>query len=70
MTTKFLMLTAQNMKILIIDDNPNLVHVFAKMLQIKGFSAVGEITLKTGLQHLENESYDVVFVDASLGDYN
>ena len=62
--------TLQNMKILIIDDNPALVIVFANLLRIKGFSVTTETTLKAGLQNLENESYHAVFVDAPLEDYN
>ena len=60
----------QNMKILIIDDNPELVNVFAKMLQIKGFFVTTETTIKAGLYRLDNESYDVVFVDAPLDNYD
>lgn len=67
---KFSMSIIQNMKILIIDDNPHLVRIFTKMLQIEGFSAVGATTLKTGLQHIENKSYDAVFVDVPLGDFD
>lgn len=58
------------MKILIIDDNPVLVIVFANLLRIKGFSVTTETTLKAGLQNLENESYHAVFVDAPLDNYN
>ncbi len=60
----------QNMRILIIDDNPVLVNIFAKMLRIKGFFVTATTTFKAGLQHLENELYHVVFVDAPLDDYN
>jgi len=58
------------MRILIIDDNPVLVNIFAKMLRIKGFFVTATTTFKAGLQHLENELYHVVFVDAPLDDYN
>ena len=57
------------MKILIIDDNPTLLNVFAKLLEIKGFFVTAETTFKAGLWHLENESYDVLFVDSPLDDY-
>ena len=60
----------QNMKVLIIDDNPELVNVFAKTLQTKGFSVTTENTLKAGLYDLENRSYDAVFVDAPLNNYD
>ena len=58
------------MKILIIDDNPDLTIIFANLLRIKGFSVTTEATLKAGLQNLENESYHAVFVDAPLDNYN
>lgn len=57
-------------RILIIDDNPSLVNVFAKMLQTKGFFVTTETILKNGLQRLENETYHVVFVDAPIDGYN
>ena len=61
---------SQNMKILIIDDNPYLLRVFTKMLQINNFSVTAETKLQSGLQHLENELYHAVFVDAPLGNYD
>ena len=64
-----MMPATQNMKILIIDDNPTLAIAFANMLRTKGFSATTETTLKAGLQHLENESYHAVFVDAPIEEY-
>jgi len=64
------MSSAQNIKILIIDDNPTLVNVFANMLRVRDYDVTTETNLKSGLQHFENESYDVSFVDAPLGDYD
>jgi len=64
------MSSTQNMKILIIDDNPALVNVFANMLRIRNYNVTAETNLKSGLQHFENESYDVSFVDAPLDDYD
>ena len=57
------------MRILIIDDNPTVVNVFTKLLCTKGFFVTAESTFKAGLQHLENELYHVVFVDAPLDNY-
>ena len=57
------------MRILIIDDNPTVVNVFTKLLRTKGFFVTAESTFKAGIQHLENELYHVVFVDAPLDDY-
>ena len=64
------MSSAQNIKILIIDDNPALVNVFTNMLQIRDYNVTTETNLKSGLQHLKNESYDVSFVDVPLDDYD
>ena len=64
------MSSTQNMKILIIDDNPALVNVFANMLRIRNYNVTAETNLKSGLQHFENEFYDVSFVDAPLDDYD
>ena len=64
-----LLSNTDGMKILIIDDNPTLLNVFAKLLEIKGFFVTAEITFEAGLCHLENESYDVLFVDFPLDDY-
>ncbi len=62
--------TLQNIRILIIDDNPNLLSVFEKMLRIKGFSVTAETTIEAGFRHLENELYHIVFVDAPLDDHD
>jgi len=64
------MSSTQNIKILIIDDNPTLVNVFANMLRIRDYDVTTETNLESGLQHFENESYDVSFVDAPLDDYD
>ena len=63
------MSNTENIKILIIDGNPTLLNMFAKLLELKGFFVTPEITFKAGLRHLENESYDVLFVDFPLDDY-
>ena len=60
----------QNMRILIIDDNPVLVNVFARLLRIKGFFVAVNTTFNAGLQNLQNELYHVVFVDAPLDGYD
>ena len=40
------------------------------ILRFTGFFVATETTLKAGLQHLENELYHVVFVDAPLDNYD
>ena len=63
------MLKIQKIKVLIIDNNPAFLNVFAKLLEIKGFDVTAETLLKTGLKHLEKKSFPVVFVDAPLDNY-
>jgi CheY-like chemotaxis protein len=57
------------LRILIIDDNPSLVTIFSKMLQIKGYSVSTTATLQNGLYVLR-EPYDIVFVDSPIDNYN
>ena len=57
------------MKVLIIDNNPSFLSVFAKLLEIKGFDVTAETELKAGLNHIESKSYPVVFVDAPLDNF-
>ena len=59
----------QNMRILIIDDNPALLNVFGKLLEIKGFFVTAETTFKSGLRHLEKKTYHVFFIDIPLEHY-
>ena len=65
-----MMSNIQNMRILLIGDNPTLVNAFTKFLRIKGFFVTTESSLKASLRRLKKELYDVVFVDAPLEDYD
>ena len=57
---------SDRMQILIIDDNPSLVNIFKKILEMKGFSVTSENTLKKGLQRLKKNQFQVAYVDAPL----
>jgi CheY-like chemotaxis protein len=57
------------MRILIIDGNPAILNMFKKLLEIKGFSVTAETTFDSGLQHLENKIYNLVFIDVPLNHY-
>jgi CheY-like chemotaxis protein len=57
------------MRILIIDGNPAILNMFKKLLEIKGFFVTAETTFDSGLQHLENKIYNVVFIDVPLNHY-
>ena len=61
---------SDQMRILIIDDNPSLVNVFAKILEIKGFSVTAETTFKKGLDHLQKNQFQAAFIDAPLDEYD
>jgi len=65
-----MMSNIQNMRILLIGENPILVNAFTKFLWIKGFFVTTESSLKASLRRLKKELYDVVFVDAPLEDYD
>ena len=54
------------MKILIIDGNPAILNMFKKLLEINGFFVTAETTFDSGLQHLENKIYNVVFINVPL----
>jgi len=60
----------QKMKVLVIDNNPAFLGVFAKLLEIKGFDVTAETTLKAGLKHFESKSHPIVFVDVPLDNYD
>ena len=60
----------ENIQILIIDDNPSLVNIFAKVLKIKGFSVTAETTFKKGLRRLQKNKFQIAFVDAPLDGYD
>ena len=65
--------TSQNIagiQILIIDNNQNFANVFAKLLQIKGFSVTVETTFKRGLRYLKHKRCHIVFVDTPLDKYD
>ena len=61
---------SDRMRILIIDDNPSLVNIFKKILEIKGFSVTSENTFKKGLQNLKKNKFQVAYVDAPLDGYD
>jgi DNA-binding response OmpR family regulator len=59
-----------DIRILIIDNNRDFANIFAKLLQIKGFSVSVEATFKNGLQYLKHKLYHIVFVDIPLPEYS
>ena len=57
-------------RILILDDNPSLVNVFAKMLSSQGFLVTTETSLKNGLRKISHNTFDGVFVDIPINNYD
>ena len=57
------------MRILIIDGNPAILNMFKKLLEINGFFVTAETTFDSGLRHLENKIYNIVFIDIPLNYY-
>ena len=57
------------MKVLIIDNNPAFLNVFAKLLEVKGFDVTAETAFKAGLKRLESKSHPIVFVDFPLDNF-
>ena len=56
-------------RILIIDDNPSLVNIFAKMLRSQGFLVTTTPSLKNGLHKISTNTFDGVFVDVPISNY-
>lgn len=55
-------------KILIVDDEPNMVALFKRFLGKEGFAVIGAGGLQEGSKTLANETFDVIISDLSLGD--
>lgn len=57
-------------RILLIDDAQDFCLIFATMLKRSGFDCVTATTLEAGLQELEKNQYDLVFLDVYLGEHS
>lgn len=55
-------------KILIVDDEPNMVSLFKRFLGKEGYSVVGAGSLAEGSKAVQSEVFDVVISDLALGD--
>jgi len=62
------MKTIKIVKILLIEENPNLTRMVVKMLESKGHNVIHSELCKNGLQLLLNNSFDVVMVNLSIED--
>jgi CheY-like chemotaxis protein len=54
------------MKILLVDDNPEITSLLSSFLNAKGYENVITNDPKDGLERIKNENYDVVFLDIMM----
>jgi len=62
------MKTIKIVKILLIEENPNLTRMVVKMLESKGHNVIHSELCKNALQLLLNNSFDVVMVNLGIED--
>lgn len=56
----------ENLRVLVVDDEPDFLETVVKRLQRRGIHAAGVDTGKQALQLLEDEAYDVVVLDVLM----
>jgi two-component system NtrC family response regulator len=56
--------------ILIIDDEPQLRQLLARLISVEGFEATEADSVKSGLKQLEKHSFNVILLDVKLPDGN
>jgi CheY-like chemotaxis protein len=54
------------MKILLVDDNPEITNLLSSFLNAKGHDNVATNDPRDGLERIKNENYDVVFLDIMM----
>jgi DNA-binding response OmpR family regulator len=54
------------MKVLLVDDNPDITGLLSKFLKAKGYENVVSNDPRDGLERIKNEKYDVVFLDIHM----
>ncbi len=57
-------------KVLIIDDDPVICDILCEIVRRNGQTAVTEQTLKTAVERIHNDMFDVVFLDVGMPDGN
>jgi DNA-binding response OmpR family regulator len=57
---------AESMKVLIVDDEEDLIVTLVERLEIRGFEAVAVQTGKAALEQIQNHPFDVVVLDIKL----
>ena len=56
----------QKLRILVVDDEEELVHALVERLQLRGMDAHGVVTGKEALERIRNESFNVVLLDVKM----
>jgi DNA-binding NtrC family response regulator len=56
----------QKLRILIVDDEEELVHALMERLQLRGMDAHGAVTGKEALERIGSETFDVVLLDVKM----
>jgi len=54
------------LRILVVDDEEELVHALVERLQIRGMDADGVVTGKEALERIRSEKYNVVLLDVKM----
>ena len=54
------------MKLLLVDDNPDITGLLSKFLKAKGYENIVTNDPREGLDRIKNENYDVVFLDIHM----
>ncbi len=57
---------AESMKVLIVDDEEDLIVTLVERLEIRGFEAVAVQTGKAALEQIQDNPFDVVVLDIKL----
>ena len=54
------------LRVLVVDDEEELVHALVERLQIRGMDAHGVVTGKEALERIRSESFNVVLLDVKM----
>jgi len=58
------------MKVLLVDDNPDITDLLSKFLKAKGYENVVTNDPRDGLNRIKNEKYDVIFLDIHMPEFS
>jgi DNA-binding response OmpR family regulator len=58
------------MKVLLVDDNPEITGLLSKFLKAKGYENVVTNDPRDGLDRIINEKYDVIFLDIHMPEFS